>query len=91
VHTALPKKMKRHMSCSDPHAAKIYGDAVGKGRITMDQKTFSLVAGLIFAVVALFHLARIFAQCNLIIGDWSVPKSINWVAVIVAVVLPLSG
>jgi hypothetical protein len=57
----------------------------------MDQKTFSLVAGLIFAVVALFHLARIFAQWNLIIGDWSVPKSVNWVAVIVAGGLALIG
>jgi hypothetical protein len=43
----------------------------------MDAKTFSLVAGVIFAVVALFHLVRIFAQRPLIIGDWSVPK---WVS-----------
>ena len=28
----------------------------------MDAKTFSLVAGAIFAVVALFHLARIFME-----------------------------
>ena len=28
----------------------------------MDAKTFSLVAGVIFAVVALFHLARIFME-----------------------------
>jgi len=30
----------------------------------MDQKTFSLVAGVIFAMVALFHLMRIFAEWN---------------------------
>jgi len=50
----------------------------------MDAKTFSLVAGIIFGVVALFHLVRIFAEWTLIIGDWSVPKSVSWVALIVA-------
>ena len=50
----------------------------------MDAKTFSLMAGVIFAVVALFHLVRIFAQWTIIIGDWSVPKSVSWVALVVA-------
>jgi len=57
----------------------------------MDEKTFSLVAGVIFALVALFHLVRIFAEWNLIIGDWSVPKSVSWVALIVAGGLALLG
>jgi hypothetical protein len=57
----------------------------------MDQKTFSLIAGLIFAVVALFHLVRIFAEWNLIIGDWSVPKWVSWVALIVAGGLAVLG
>jgi hypothetical protein len=35
----------------------------------MDAKTFSLVAGVIFAVVALFHQARIFMEWTVIIGD----------------------
>ena len=57
----------------------------------MDEKTFSLVAGIIFGLVALFHLVRIFAQWPLIIGDWSVPKSVSWVALIVAGGLALFG
>jgi hypothetical protein len=57
----------------------------------MDEKTFSLVAGIIFGLVALFHLVRIFAQWPLIIGDWSVPKSVSWVALIVAGGLALLG
>jgi len=57
----------------------------------MDEKTFSLVAGAIFALVALFHLVRIFAEWNLIIGDWSVPKSVSWVALVVAGGLALLG
>jgi hypothetical protein len=34
----------------------------------MDEKTFSLVAGVIFAVVALFHVVRIFMEWTVIIG-----------------------
>jgi hypothetical protein len=57
----------------------------------MDAKTFSLVAGVIFAVVALFHLVRIVGEWTIIIGDWSVPKSVSWVALIVAGGLALVG
>jgi len=57
----------------------------------MDAKTFSLVAGLIFALVALLHLVRIFEEWPVIIGDWSVPKSVSWVALIVAGGLALLG
>jgi hypothetical protein len=49
------------------------------------------VAGIIFAVVALFHLVRIVAEWTIIIGDWSVPKSVSWVALIVAGGLALVG
>jgi len=57
----------------------------------MDAKTFSLMAGVIFAVVALFHLVRIFVQWTVVIGDWSVPKSVSWIALIVAGGLALLG
>jgi hypothetical protein len=50
----------------------------------MNRKTFSMVARAIFTLVALFHLIRIFADWPIIIGDWSVPKSVSWVAYIVA-------
>ena len=46
----------------------------------MDAKTFSLVAGVIFAVVALFHLVRIVMDWSVIIGDWSMPTWVSWVA-----------
>jgi hypothetical protein len=57
----------------------------------MDRKTFSLLAGAIFTLVALFHLIRIFEDWPLIIGDWSVPKSLSWVGLIVAGGLALLG
>jgi hypothetical protein len=57
----------------------------------MHAKAFSLVAGLIFALVALLHLVRIFEEWPVIIADWSVPKSVSWVALIVAGGLALLG
>jgi uncharacterized membrane protein YecN with MAPEG domain len=57
----------------------------------MGAKTFSLVAGIIFAVVGLFHLVQIFEEWPVIIGDRSVPMSASWVALLVAGGLALLG
>jgi hypothetical protein len=57
----------------------------------MDQKTFSLVAGLIFAMVALFHVMRIFSEWTVIIRDWSIPMWVSWIALVVAGGLALLG
>jgi hypothetical protein len=57
----------------------------------MDARTFSLGAGIIFAVVALLHLVRILMESPVTIGDWSVPKSASWVALIVSGGLALVG
>jgi hypothetical protein len=35
----------------------------------MDRKMYCMVAGVIFTLVALFHLVRIFAGWPVIIGD----------------------
>jgi len=45
----------------------------------MNRKTFSMLAGAIFILGALFHLIRIFEGWPIIIGDWSVPISLSWV------------
>jgi hypothetical protein len=50
----------------------------------MAQKTYCMVAGIIFTLVALFHVLRIFMEWPIMIGDWSVPKSVSWIALIVA-------
>jgi hypothetical protein len=57
----------------------------------MDRKTYLWVAGLILSVVMVFHLVRIFEDWPLIIGDWSVPKSLSWVGLVVAGGLALLG
>ena len=49
----------------------------------MDQKMFSVVAGVIFAGVALFHLVRIYMGWPVMIGDWSVPRWVSWIGLVV--------
>jgi hypothetical protein len=57
----------------------------------VDQKTFSAVAGTIFALVALGHLLRIFMGWALLIGGWSVPMWLSWIGVVAAGVLSYFG
>jgi hypothetical protein len=57
----------------------------------MDRKTFCMLAGIIFTLVALFHLVRIFMEWPVLIGDWFVPMWVSWVALIVAGGLALFG
>ena len=49
------------------------------------------MAGVIFAVVALFHLVRIVMDWSVIIGNWSIPMWVSWVALIVAAGLSFLG
>ena len=50
----------------------------------MDQKTFSIVAGVVFAVVAVLHLLRIYMNWPVVIADWSVPMWVSWVGFVIA-------
>jgi hypothetical protein len=43
-----------------------------------------LVVGIIVAVVALSHALRIYMEWPVTIANWSVPKSVSWIALIVA-------
>ena len=57
----------------------------------MDRKTYLLVAGIIFTLVALFHLVRIYMDWPVMIADWSVPKWVSWFGLIVAGGLAIFG
>ena len=57
----------------------------------MDRKTFCMLAGIIFTLVALFHLVRIYMDWPVMIADWSGPKWLSWVGLIVAGGLALFG
>ena len=50
----------------------------------MDQKTFFMVASVIFALVALLHLSRIYMGWPVVIGSWSVPMWLSWIGLVVA-------
>jgi hypothetical protein len=49
----------------------------------MSQRTFSLVAGVVFGLVALAHVLRIFLGWSIVIQDLSVQMWASWIAVIV--------
>jgi hypothetical protein len=57
----------------------------------MEQKTFDITAGVIFALVALVHLMRIWLGWPAAIGGWSVPMWVSWIGLIVASGLAFFG
>ena len=50
----------------------------------MDQKRFNMVAGVIFAAVALFHALRILMGWPAVIGGWMVPIWVSGIGLVVA-------
>ena len=50
----------------------------------MNLKTFTLLASIIFAIVALAHLLRVFMGWPIIIDNWTVPMWLSWIALAVA-------
>jgi hypothetical protein len=57
----------------------------------MDQKTFDLAAGLVFALVALLHVLRLYAGWPIVIGNWAVPLWFSWIGFVVAGALSYGG
>ena len=57
----------------------------------MDQKTFSLTAGVIFLLIAILHVLRIIFAWDAVIGGWVVPKWVSWVAIVVGLYLAYEG
>jgi len=50
----------------------------------MTDKTFHLIVGLVFAVVALVQALRLVMGWSVVIGGWNAPMWISWIAIIVA-------
>jgi len=50
----------------------------------MNQKTFTILASVIFALVALFHVLRIFLGWPAVIAGWTVPMWLSWIGLVVA-------
>ena len=50
----------------------------------MNDKLFHLIAGTIFALVALLQALRIYMDWSVVIGGWCAPMWISWIAIVVA-------
>lgn len=63
-----------------------YGWHIGKIP-ALRERSYLLIAGIIFGIVAAAHLMRVFFQADLVIMDWMVPQWISWVGTIVVAYL----
>ena len=50
----------------------------------MNQKTFVRTAGVVFSLVAVLHALRLLLGWDAVIGGWSVPMWLSWLALAVA-------
>ena len=57
----------------------------------MSQKAFSLIAGLVFSLIALGHLLRIVYSWPVHMADWTAPMWVSWPALFVAGFLGFTG
>jgi len=57
----------------------------------MSQKTFSLVAELIFLLVAVMHGLRLALRWEVVLNGWSVPMWVSAVAIVIAAYLAFEG
>jgi hypothetical protein len=57
----------------------------------MSQKTFSLVATVIFLVVGLLHALRLFLGWPVQVNGWVVPMWVSWVGLVFGLYLASEG
>ena len=57
----------------------------------MNQKTFILIGGTVFAVIGILHLLRAIFRWQSVIGTVTIPVWLSWVAFIAAAFLAYSG
>jgi len=57
----------------------------------MSQKIFSLVAGLIFFLIAVMHGLRLALKWEVVLNGWSVPMWVSVVAMVIAAYLAFEG
>ncbi len=55
-----------------------YGWRLGKTPV-LKERTFLLAAGVVFGVVAVAHIIRIFLGADLVIFGWAVPLWLSWI------------
>lgn len=63
-----------------------YGWNIGKIP-ALRERSYLLLAGTVFGVVALAHFWRILFEVDLVVLDWAIPQWISWTATIVTAYL----
>ena len=53
----------------------------------MNTRIYLAISGLIFGVVAVFHLLRIVKGWALVLGTWSVPMGVSWLGLVIPALL----
>jgi hypothetical protein len=57
----------------------------------MNQKSFSLVATVVFLVVGLMHALRLFLGWHVELNGWIVPMWVSWVGLVIGLYLASEG
>ena len=57
----------------------------------MNQKTFSLVAAVIFLVVGILHALRLLFGWHVEVNGWTVPFWVSWVGLVIPLYLASEG
>lgn len=57
----------------------------------MKEKTYLSTVSVIFSIIFVLHLLRLFLGWSAMIGEWDVPIWLSWVAIIVAGYLAYTG
>jgi uncharacterized protein YacL len=57
----------------------------------MDRRSYFLVTAIVFSLIGLLHLLRIVLGWEAILGGWSIPMWLSWVAMIMTAVLAYYG
>jgi len=57
----------------------------------MNQRVFNQVSGIIFAIVVVVHLVRLYMGWPVVIGTWAAPTWLSWVGCVVGGTLAYSG
>ena len=61
------------------------------GEDFMSQKTFSVVVGLIFLLIAIMHGLRLAFRSEVVLNGWSVPMWVSAVAIVITAYLAFEG
>jgi hypothetical protein len=57
----------------------------------MNQKTFSLVVGLIFLLIAVIHILRLVFKWEAVLNGWVVPMWVSALALLITAYLAFEG